>query len=67
MELLFSWDLKVTIAAILALFIVIAYVIRPMVLRPDRIRCVDCMMIACMALFGLIVYLRILELAEYWG
>lgn len=67
MEILYIWDLKATIAAVLALVIVAAYVIRPMLRKSDRIRNLDRTAVACAALFGLIVYLRILELAEYWG
>jgi len=67
MELVYNLDPKDTIAAVLTLFIVIAYVTRPMVQEPGRIRGINRMMVACMALLGLILYLRILELAEYWG
>lgn len=67
MELLYNLDLKATVAAVLTFFIVVAYVIHPMIQEPGRIRGVNRMMVVCMALLGLIVYLRILELAEYWG
>ncbi|WP_156168331.1 hypothetical protein [Methanoculleus sediminis] len=67
METLYGWDSKAVIAAMLALFIIAAYTIRPMLEKPAFIRTMDYTTIACAALLGLIVYLRILELTEYWG
>ena len=67
MELIYVWDLKGTVAAVLVMFIVAGYAFRPMIRRPEQIRTVNRATIACMALLVLIGYLRLLELIEFWG
>lgn len=67
MGILYGWDVKAAVAAVLVALIVAAYAIRPRIQKPDHIRNVDRTMIASIVLLGLIVYLRVLELNEYWG
>ncbi len=58
-------DLKFFIAVTLVGFFIIVYLIHPVFSKPAYIRNVYRMGIVCTALFGLIIFLRVLELIEY--
>lgn len=60
-------DLKLFLALALIGFFVIVYTIHPMFSKPRYIRNIHRMAIAGAALFCLVIYLRILELVEYWS
>lgn len=65
MGISYGSDLKYFIAAALAGFFVIVYLIQPVFSKPDYIRNLYRMAIVCAALFSLIIFLRGLELIEY--
>ena len=67
MGILYGPDLRFFIAVALMGFFIVAYTMRPIFSRPDYIRNIDRMTVAGAALFGLIIYLRMLELIGYWS
>lgn len=60
-------DLKLFLALTLVGFFITIYTIHPVFSRPRYIRNIRRMAIAGVALFGLVICLRILELVEYWS
>ena len=67
MGVLYGPDLRFFIAVALIGFFIVAYTMCPIFSRPDYIRNIDRMTVAGAALFGLIIYLRMLELIGYWS
>ena len=67
MVILYDADLKYFIAVTLVGFFIIVYMIHPVFSKPGYIRNIYRMGIACAGLFGLVIFLRILELVEYFG
>jgi len=65
MGILYGSDLKFFIAVTLVGFFIIVYLIHPVFSKPAYIRNVYRMGIVFTALFGLIIFLRVLELIEY--
>jgi len=62
--ILYSSDLRLSIAVMLVGFFIIVYMIHPMFSKPRYIRNIYRMEIVCAALFSLIMLLRIVELVE---
>jgi len=67
MAILYDPDLKYFIAATLVGFFIIVYIIHPVFSKPRYIRNIYRMGITCAALFSLVIFLRILELVEYFS